>query len=62
MFNEEELMFACPYCFQNISFLCEELYGNQSYIEDCEVCCQPIQIKYTVKDGEIQSFETEKAD
>ncbi len=23
-------------------------HGNQSYIEDCEVCCRPIQIQYKV--------------
>jgi hypothetical protein len=62
MFNERELFFVCPYCLQEISFLVEELYGNQSYIEDCEVCCQPIQITYTAEDGEILDFQTERAD
>ncbi len=27
--------------------------GSQSYIEDCEVCCKPIQISYTVEDHEL---------
>ena len=62
MFNEKELEFLCPYCFQSVTFLCEELYGNQSYIEDCEVCCQPIQITYSVEEGEITSFHVERAD
>ena len=26
------------------------------YIEDCEVCCRPIEIRYKVIDGEIISF------
>ena len=30
---------------------------SQSYIEDCEVCCRPIEINYTVADNEIVSFE-----
>lgn len=62
MFNEKEVFFLCPYCAQEISFLCEELFGNQSYIEDCEVCCQPIQIRLFVAEGEIVSFEVERAD
>lgn len=35
----------------------EHLYGGQDYIEDCEVCCHPINIKYQVVDGEITQFE-----
>jgi len=30
---------------------------RQTYIEDCEVCCQPIEITYAVKDDEIRQFE-----
>ena len=60
MFNEEEVFFQCPYCFQSVSILCEELYGDQQYIEDCEVCCQPIEIRYRVEDGHIVRMEVEK--
>jgi hypothetical protein len=57
MFNEHEYFFQCPYCFQSISMVVEHLYGGQDYIEDCEVCCHPINIKYQVVDGEITQFE-----
>lgn len=30
---------------------------SQTYVEDCEVCCQPIQIRYSLADGEVVSFE-----
>ncbi|NQZ19695.1 MAG: CPXCG motif-containing cysteine-rich protein, partial [Bdellovibrionales bacterium] len=36
--------------------------GGQSYIEDCEVCCQPIQITYIVEEGEIKITNIERAD
>jgi len=52
---ETEAFFYCPYCAQQISMLLEELYGGQTYIEDCEVCCNPIQISYEIIDGEIQN-------
>jgi hypothetical protein len=41
--------------------LLEELYGSQTYIEDCEVCCNPIQIHYEIEDGEVVSLEVTKA-
>ena len=28
----------------------------QSYVEDCEVCCNPIEISYTVQDDELADF------
>lgn len=30
--------------------------GGQTYVEDCEVCCNPIDIYYDVEDGAIVSF------
>ena len=35
---------------------------DQSYIEDCEVCCRPIKIGYTVEDGEIAGFAADSID
>ena len=29
---------------------------RQTYVEDCEVCCRPIQISYTVEDDELAEF------
>jgi hypothetical protein len=29
---------------------------RQSYVEDCEVCCRPIEISYTIEDGTLASF------
>ena len=30
--------------------------GRQTYIEDCEVCCKPIEISFTVEGDELASF------
>ena len=30
---------------------------RQTLIEDCEVCCQPIQLRYLVEDDEVTEFE-----
>ena len=31
----------------------------QSYIEDCEVCCNPIQVTINVENDEISNFRAE---
>ena len=56
MQGEQEVFFTCPYCAENISMVFELYYGKQSYIEDCEVCCCPIQIQYN-SDGENISLD-----
>ena len=61
MFNEQEVFFTCPFCAEQISFLVEVLYGEQSYIEDCEVCCQPIEIHYAVEEGEVRILDVRQS-
>jgi hypothetical protein len=29
---------------------------SQSYVEDCEVCCNPIEISYSVQDDTLAEF------
>lgn len=40
----------CPYCGERISLLIDRSVGDQQYVEDCFVCCQPIVV--TVHDDE----------
>lgn len=30
--------------------------AEQTYVEDCEVCCRPIQIGYTAENFELKDF------
>lgn len=49
----EELFFQCPYCWETISMVFETKQVMTDYIEDCEVCCRPININYKPStDGE----------
>jgi len=52
----EEHFFQCPYCWEQISMLIDVSQNNQKYIEDCEICCNPIQLSLTVENQEITSF------
>ncbi len=36
----------CPYCGEPMSITLDLSAGGQSYIEDCQVCCQPMQIGF----------------
>ena len=35
---------------------------SQTYVEDCEVCCRPIQIRYSFEDGAVAEFEAKGLD
>ena len=61
MENEQEIHFQCPYCFSPVSFVVEALYSEQDYIEDCEVCCQPIELRYQSDGERVTSFTVERA-
>jgi transcription elongation factor Elf1 len=53
---QEEHFFDCPYCWEQISVLLDLSIDTQTYIEDCEVCCNPISITYESNDGTVHSF------
>ena len=55
----EEQFFQCPYCWETISMLVDTSQSSQSYIEDCEVCCNPIQLHISAENQEITSFYAE---
>ena len=35
---------------------------EQTYIEDCEVCCNPIEVSPTFEDGELIAFRSDSID
>lgn len=36
----------CPYCGESLTLLLDLSAGDQSVIEDCQVCCQPMTVTY----------------
>lgn len=47
----------CPYCWEEISVLLDPSVRQQTYIEDCEVCCRPIEFHVQFEDNELVVFE-----
>lgn len=54
-----EHFFRCPVCWQRISMLLDLSVRDQVYVEDCEVCCRPLQIRYRAREHELISFDVE---
>ncbi|MEO6346300.1 MAG: CPXCG motif-containing cysteine-rich protein [Aquaticitalea sp.] len=55
----EEHFFQCPYCWEEISMLLDYSVSQQTYIEDCEICCNPIQLTVHIQNQEITGFQAE---
>ena len=48
----ESIYEQCPYCGESIELLIDASGGDEEYIEDCEVCCRPLLVRYTVGEDE----------
>jgi transcription elongation factor Elf1 len=55
----QEQLFNCPYCGAGISMVLDLSAGSQRYVEDCEVCCNPIDIDFQLEEGTIVSFRAD---
>ena len=53
-----EHFFQCPYCWEQISVLLDHSV-SQNYIEDCEVCCNPMHINVKFENQVLASFFAE---
>ncbi len=50
----EECAADCPYCGEPITLLIDTSCAEQFYVEDCEVCCQPMVVNVFVdEDGQV---------
>lgn len=44
----------CPYCGESIELIVDDSVEHQQYVEDCFVCCRPINVDVAVDaDGDI---------
>ena len=51
----------CPHCAEPISIVVDSSAGHQTYIEDCQVCCQPMEITLEVDGLELCNVRVERA-
>jgi hypothetical protein len=41
-------LIGCPYCGEQIEIMIDHSAGDQDYIEDCQVCCKPINLSIRI--------------
>ncbi|WP_297704967.1 CPXCG motif-containing cysteine-rich protein [uncultured Eudoraea sp.] len=51
-----EHYFQCPYCWEEISMLLDPSIQRQNYVEDCEICCNPIELSIEFINNDLESF------
>ncbi|CAA6825657.1 MAG: CPXCG motif-containing cysteine-rich protein [uncultured Sulfurovum sp.] len=55
-----EHFFTCPYCWERISMILESEEENADYIEDCEICCRPIELDFKFVRNDLVMFNAKK--
>jgi hypothetical protein len=58
----EECSGYCPYCGEPISVLVDTSCAEQSYTEDCEVCCQPMIVNAWVDEAGSATVSLQRED
>ena len=49
----ETVNVICPHCGEPIELVVDESAGSASYIEDCQVCCRPMQVDVEADGGRV---------
>ena len=58
----ETLSAQCPYCGETIEIDVEALDDTQEFIEDCTVCCRPIQFEASKNDDGEMELSSSRSD
>ena len=62
-FRTEFIAILCPYCWESYETQVDLSGGSFTYVEDCQVCCQPIELACDVGDaGELLGVKPERMD
>ncbi len=52
---EEALLVSCPWCGEVNHTFFDLSAGNQSYVEDCQICCRPMILSFHIdENGGVQ--------
>ena len=54
---EEDYSFSCPHCGVELSVRLDQTGGReQQFVQDCEICCRPIQIEVRFEGEDVVRF------
>ena len=51
----------CPYCGESFTISVDTTQGDHSMIEDCTVCCRPMNIQIECNPGEVFGAQVGRA-
>lgn len=52
-----ESNFTCPHCWQAQIKIIDSSINKQEFIEDCEICCNPIEFNIEIQENEVTLFK-----
>lgn len=53
----------CPWCGEPYGSMLDLTDASRSYIEDCQICCRPIEVRLDVSErGELENVSTSRSD
>jgi hypothetical protein len=52
---------GCPWCGEYFATTVDTSQGDYTTIEDCAVCCRPINLTITCEPGELSDVQAERA-
>lgn len=58
----EPVLIHCPYCGEAIEILVDDAVEGQSYVEDCQVCCQPIVLEVSLDEDGVPRVRAARED
>ena len=61
-FRTEFVSILCPYCWESYETQVDLSAGSFTYVEDCQVCCQPIELSCEVDEGLFVAVKPERMD
>jgi hypothetical protein len=56
----QETEVECPFCGEGFTILVDTSVDHQRYVEDCFVCCRPIQFTVASEEGELISVDADR--
>ena len=51
-----EHYFDCPHCWESQLKIIDPSIEEQNFIEDCEVCCNPLEFELNISNNHLECF------
>lgn len=62
LIETQSFSISCPCCGETIEVLVDPSVEQQSYVEDCQVCCRPMNMTVTVDDSGFAHVHAQSED